>query len=426
MTWSLILSLALWGQAAAAQPPSELESQVQRLVRQLDDDELARREAAEKKLVELGPQALDLIPPDTPRTSAEAKERLARVRRQLENVLAQSIALPTRVTLTGEMPLSAALAAISKQTGNTIVDYRLEFNQQATDPQLQLNLKEMPFWEALDHVLDEAGMTLYPYSGKEHALAMVSRAAESELPRYGRAAYAGRFRLEGTSIVASRDLRNPANHNLRLSLELTWEPSLKPIVLLQPLAQLVALDENGHSLMVEGSDGTLEIGIEGAAAAADFDINLQLPKRDVQKIASLQGKMTAIVPGKVETFEFKDITTLKDSVQRRGGVAVVFEGIRKNGDVYDLRMRVEFDKAANALESHRPWILDNVAYLVTPDGQQLSYDGLEETRRESNVAGTGYKFVLDKEPQGYSFVYKTPAAIMKVPVEYELKNIELP
>ena len=426
MTWSLILSLALVGQAAEAETPDELTSQVQKLVRQLDDDELSRREAAEEKLVELGPKALDLIPPNTPRTSAETKERLARVRRQPEIALAESIALPTQVTLAGEMPLSEALAAITKQTGNTIVDYRNEFNQQATDPKIQVNLKETPFWEALDRVFDEAGLTLYPYSGKEHALAMVSRAAGSELPRFGRAAYAGRFRLEGTSIVASKDLRNPANHNLRLSLELTWEPSLRPIVLIQPIDQLVALDEQGKPLVIEGSDGTLEIGVEGTVAAADFGVNLQLPKRDVQKIASLQGKMTAIVPGKVETFEFKDITTLKNSVQRRAGVAVVFEEIRKNGDVYDLRMRVEFDKAANALESHRPWVFDNVAYLVTPDGEQLSYDGLEETRRESNVAGVGYKFVLEEEPKGFSFVYKTPAAIMKVPVEYELKNIELP
>jgi hypothetical protein len=426
MTWSLILSLALIGQAPVAESPDELSAQVQKLVRQLDDEELARREAAEEALVELGPQALDLLPENTPRTSAETKERLGRVRRQLEIALAESIALPTMVTLEGEMLLSEAIAAITKQTGNNIVDYRSEFNQQATDPKIKVSFKETPFWEALDRVFDEAGMTLYPYSGRENALAMVSRAAGSELPRFGRAAYAGRFRLEGTSIVASKDLRNPANHNLRLSLELTWEPSLKPIVLIQPIDQLIALDNQGQPLVIAGSDGTLEIGVEGTVAAADFDINLQLPSRDVKQIASLQGKMTAIVPGKIETFEFENISTAKNVVQRRAGVAVVLEGVHKNGDVYDVRMRVEFDKAANALESHRPWVFDNVAYLLTPDGEQLSYDGLEETRRESNIAGIGYKFVLEDEPKGFKFVYKTPAAIMKVPVEYELKNIELP
>ena len=136
--------------------------------------------------------------------------------------------------------------------------------------------------------------------------------------------------------------------------------------------------------------------------------------------------MTAIIPGKVETFEFTDISKAKNVVQRRAGVAVVLEEVRKNDEVYDVRMRVEFDKAANALESHRPWVFDNEAILLNAAGEEMSYDGLEETRRESNVAGIAYKFVLEEEPVGYKFIYKTPAAIMKVPVEYELKAIDLP
>ena len=179
-------------------------------------------------------------------------------------------------------------------------------------------------------------------------------------------------------------------------------------------------------MVIDGTDGAIEIGVEATSTATEFDINLQLPPRGVQKIASLQGKMTAIVPGKVETFEFTDITKAKNVVQRRAGVAVVLEEVRKNADVYEVRMRVEFDKAANALESHRPWVFDNPAMLFTPDGDEIGAEGIEETRRESNVAGVSYKFVLEEEPVGYKFVYKTPAAIMKLPVEYELKNIELP
>lgn len=427
MIGSLIVSLALLMQAGEAAPAAdELATQVQRLVRQLDDEQLARREAAEKGLVELGPKALSLLPPNSPRLTAEMRERLGRVRRQLEIALAESAAEPTRVTLSGSMKLSEALAAIEKQTGNAVFDYRGDFGQEGTNPTIELDLKDVSFWEALDKVFDEATMTLYHYSGRENALAMVARAAESELPRFGRAAYAGRFRLEGTSIVASRDLRNPSNHSLRLTLEVTWEPSLNPIVLIQPLDQLVALDEDGRPLVIEGTDGALEIAVEGKATATEFDINLQLPPRDAQKIASLQGKMTAIVPGRVETFEFENITAAKNVVQRRGGVAVVVEQTRKNDELWEVRMRVEFDKAANALESHRPWVFDNPAMLVAPDGTEYSYDGLEETRRESNIAGVSYKFVLDEEPKGYKFVYQTPAAIMKLPVEFELKNIELP
>jgi hypothetical protein len=430
MTWSLILSLALLGQSAPAaeKDPAleELAAKVTKLVKQLDDEELARREAAEKGLVELGYKALDLLPATTIRTSAETKERLGRVRRQLELALAESAAKPTLVTLKGDMRLSEAIAAITKQTKNNIVDYRSEQNQQETDPIVKVDFKDTPFWEALDKVFDEAGMTLYAYSGKESSLAMVARAVDTELPRSGRAAYAGRFRFEGLNVVAARDLRNPANHGLRLTYEASWEPQLKPIVLIQPLDQIVALSEDGKPLVVAGTEGSEEVAIRGTETVAEFEVNLQLPPRDVQKIASLQGKMTAIVPGKVETFEFADVMKAKNQVQRRAGVAVVLEEVRKNNDIYELRMRVEFDKAANALESHRGWIFDNPAALFAPDGTEISPDSYEETRRESNIVGIAYLFALEDEPKGYKFVYKTPAAIMKLPVEFELKNIELP
>jgi hypothetical protein len=427
MPWSILLVVALVGQdAPAATVPSELTAKVQKLVKQLDDEELARREAAEKALVELGVPALELLPANTPRTSAETKERLGRVRRQLEIALAESSAKATRVTFAGEMKLSAAMEALTKQTGNQLFDYRGEFNQQQTDPTIKVDFKDTPFWEALDKILDEGAMSLYAYSGRDNTLAYVARAAESELPRSGRAAYAGRFRFDGLSVVASRDLRNPGNHSLRLTLEAAWEPTLRPIVLVQPIDQLVALSEDGKPLVIDGTDGAIEIGVEGTATAVEFDVNLQLPPRDVQKIASLQGKMTAIVPGRVETFEFADVTKAKNSVQRRAGVAVVLEEMRKNEDVYEVRMRVEFDKAANALESHRGWVFENSASLIAPDGTEISHEGLEETRREANIAGASYKFVLEEEPVGYKFVYKTPAAIMRLPIEYELKNIELP
>ncbi len=424
MTFALIVALALVAPGADAN--EELTAKVTKLVRQLDDEQLARREAAEKELVALGPAALDLLPMNSPRTSAETKERLGRVRRQLEVAVAESTAKPSLVTLAGEQKLSDVIAAINKQTGNNVFDYRGEFNQEGLDPVIKIEFKETPFWEAIDKTFDEAGMTVYPYSGRAKSLAMVARAAEKELPRFGRAAYAGRFRIEPTNITASRDLRNPANHRLRLTLEATWEPTLQPIVLIQPLDQLVALSDKGEPLVIDGTEGAIEIAGEGTNAVAEFDINLQLPPRDVKQIASLQGKMTAIIPGKVETFEFTDISKTKNVVQRRAGVAVVLEEVRKNDEVYDVRMRVEFDKAANALESHRPWVFDNEAILLNAAGEEMSYDGLEETRRESNVAGIAYKFVLEEEPVGYKFIYKTPAAIMKVPVEYELKAIDLP
>ena len=68
--------------------PAELKATVLRLVKQLDDSQLVKREAAEKELIALGADALTLLPAVTKQTPAEVKDRLARIRRALESAAA--------------------------------------------------------------------------------------------------------------------------------------------------------------------------------------------------------------------------------------------------------------------------------------------------------------------------------------------------
>ena len=75
----------------AAESNEQLASAVKRLVRQLDDEALAKRDAAEKELIALGVPALAHLPMTTPRTPAEVKDRLGRVRRALESATAVSV-----------------------------------------------------------------------------------------------------------------------------------------------------------------------------------------------------------------------------------------------------------------------------------------------------------------------------------------------
>lgn len=89
-------------------------------------------------------------------------------------------------------------------------------------------------------------------------------------------------------------------------------------------------------------------------------------------------------------------------------------------------MALRFDDAANALESHRGWVYQNEAYLTDKDGKKLENVGFQATRQETNEVGVAYLFDLPDGPEGCKFVYKTPALVLQLPVEYELKDIELP
>jgi len=394
-------------------------------VRQLDANDLARRQAAEAALVEMGPKILDVLPPITSRTPPEIKNRLPRIIGLLQEQAAEAATEASRVTLESQtLPLSRIVALLKEQTGNQLIDFRGRWGQGADDVGVEVDFDDLPFWEALDQVLDRAGLTLYHYAGEPNTVAYVKRDA-NELPRYGRASYHGVFRIEPTAMTAMRNLRQPDTSALKLTLEVAWEPRLVPILVSQALTDIQAVDEKGNVIAVAG-EGSLESPVQNGVSAASIEVPLAVPERNVQKIASLSGRLFALVPGRVEAFEFAELEDAEDEEIRKGAVTVVLQKVRKNAALYEIFALVRFDEAANALESHRGWIFNNKAYLLDKDGKQREPDGLETTRRTENEMGISYKFVLEDDLSDYRFVYETPAAIVQLPIEYELKDIPLP
>ncbi len=93
---------------------------MRKVLRQLESDKAAERDAAEKRLIEIGPAVVAFLPEVTSSTSGEMKIRLERIRKELQTSKIETFFEATLVTLSGKMPLSEALAAIAKQTGNAI------------------------------------------------------------------------------------------------------------------------------------------------------------------------------------------------------------------------------------------------------------------------------------------------------------------
>jgi hypothetical protein len=414
----LLAATLVLGQAAETTTPAveKIDEQVKVLVRQLDHNEQAKREAADK----------ELLPPINNRTPAEVRNRLTRIRTALTKAAIEATTKSAPVTLSGEMPVSQALAELAKQSGNELVDYRDRFNQEARDPPIKVELKEVPFWQALDTVLDAAELSLYNFDEERAALAYVARGDDAS-PRLGKATYSGLFRLEPARIEATRDLKT-GMRSARLTLEAAWEPRIRPIVLEQPLDETSATDEAGNPLPIDGREGKLEVPVEVTNSAIELEIPLEAPDRSIKQMGTLKGKLTAVVLGRVESFEFADLDKLRGAELERGGATVVVDSCRKNGDIYEVNMRVAFDKANNALESHRGWIYNNECFVT--DGQKNRIDnvGVEATLLADNEVGLSYKFDLGDTPKvaDYSFIYRTAAAILRVPVEFELSKIDLP
>ncbi|MCA9267388.1 MAG: hypothetical protein KDA41_02910 [Planctomycetales bacterium] len=428
LTTATIVAVCLLAPAADPAAPAQ-RIQVGKLVRQLGSDQLAQRDAAQRSLIEMGPAILDLLDEVPPQSSAEVNARLTRVRETLTAQAVEAATAPSRVTLdVRDAPLSEVLREIEKQTGNRIVDKRSDFGQKAEDVPITAALEGAPYWQALDAVLDQAGMTTYEYSGEKNATAVIGR-QQGMPPRSKAATYTGVFRIEATQVEAIRDLRNPANHVTRLHLEVGWEPRLAPIALAQPLAtvELVAADET--KLPVAGESGTIEADVNSASVVAELPIALEPVARSVEKIAALRGELEVLLPGRVETFQFRDLAKIKaqgNVESKKASATVIVQSVDKNGDVYDVRMVLRFDQAANALESHRGWVLGNDAYLLDPNGARVENAGYETIRQTANEVGFAYKFVVDGDLADYVFCYRTPAAIVQKKIPYELRDIPLP
>ncbi|HEV3137884.1 MAG TPA: hypothetical protein VGZ26_08260, partial [Pirellulales bacterium] len=340
----------------------ELAIQVQLLVRQLNARELSERDQAERKLFELGEAALPLLPAIGQSTPPEVSRRVTHVQQKLLRAAANAAAGPSLVTLKGtDLPLGEALQSIVTQTHNPIIDHRGAFGEKAVDARVNVDFKKTPYWRALDQVLDQAGLTLYGYAGQRGAH-VVNRPA-GERPRSERAVYAGLFRLEPVRFEAVRDLRNTnaQSQSLKFYLEVSWEPRLQPIAVLQPLGEIRATGDAGEAIAAAGAAAEPEASIREGTSAVELEIPLELPKRTTETIRTLQGKLLALVPGPAEDYRFGHLAVSATGVaaksveQCKAGATVTIDQVRKNNLAWEVSLRLRFDEPSIALESHRSW-----------------------------------------------------------------------
>ncbi len=427
LLWTALL---LTGADAATAKP-ELADEAARLVRQLDASQLVARDEAEQKLLELGPDVLALLPTIGGRTSAEVALRVTRLQQKLLRSQALAAAEPSLVTLKGDaLPLADVFKEITKQTGNVIHDNRPGQGEDADDTRVKVDFDKTPFWRALDNVLDQAGLTLYGFSGQRGVTVIARPPGAADRVAHG--CYAGLFRLEGVRFEAVRDLRNENMESLKLFLDATWEPRLQPIAIMQPLGEVSATGSDAKPIAVASADAEPEAMIREGISTAELEIPLVLPPRGTEKISVLKGKLVALVPGPLHDFRFRDLKVARKNApaarneQRKAGTTVAIDQVRKNNAAWEVSVRVKFEGPSSALESHRSWILENEAYFEDDKGQRVEPGGIEQTLQSKDEVGINYYFDTKDNPETLVFVYRTPITILELPVTYEFHDLRLP
>jgi hypothetical protein len=429
----MLHSLLLVSCLIAAEPSNgALKSEVRTLTTKLDDESADERRKAEEELIKLGPSIIDLLPAPESQSAEGVKQALLRVRKKLQDELAQASIAGSTVTLHGSLKLSQVLAEIKKQSGNNISAPPQPAGIPAIDPEIKVDFNKTPFWNALDDVLDQTGLSIYPY-GQPGILQLVPR-GPNDLPRAGRASIVGPLRIEAVRVIAQRGLRTSTPSSLRVSLEVAWEPRLQPIAIKQKMADVKVVDSTGAALPVDNPESEPEAPLpRSGSSALEAVVSLGMPAAGAKEITSLKGTLRVMMLGKVDAFSFGNL--LKGKQQAKIAAATVaITDFRKNGDAWEVGVQLQYEDAGDALESHRNWALQNKAYLKGPDGKSIEPDGMETTSRTTNkngvvdALGVAYVFSLDKDqsPEKMTFVYETPGLIATKDFVYELKGIKLP
>jgi hypothetical protein len=140
----------------------------------------------------------------------------------------------------------------------------------------------------------------------------------------------------------------------------------------------------------------------------------------------LRGRIEATVLGRNEKFTFDRLSETEDEEQSSAAATVTFQQLRRNQQLYEVRMRVRFDDAADSLASHRDWISRNKAYIVDAAGKPIQPAAEESFLQGEDQVGRAYFFDLEKGTEGCRFVYETPGAVVRKSFQFEFKDIDLP
>ena len=119
-----------------------------------------------------------------------------------------------------------------------------------------------------------------------------------------------------------------------------------------------AFSEQGQELYFDDTPSVLNAAVAHGISSVELVIPLQLPDRSVRRVSRLRGQLMALLPGRVEAFEFEDLAEARGISKRKAAAVVSLDRFRKNVDLYEARIRVRYEEAGNALASPPPRLLN--------------------------------------------------------------------
>lgn len=232
--------------------PVVVDPVLEKLIVDLGSGDYRKREQAMAQIRRRGLSALPALRRALGSPDPEVRRRLVTLVPTLET---EALLAPKRVTLNVEnKQLHTVFEEITRQTG-----YKISFWSSTPNQVISLKVKDMPFWEAIDHICLKAGISVQQSYGDKQ----VRLQGPSSTTPY--VAHSGSFRLVANNIQQYRtiDLNSGNNNNvvmpfnrnesLTFSFTLYCEPNMGLLGVDQSRL-IAAYDSEKNSMLMPAQD----------------------------------------------------------------------------------------------------------------------------------------------------------------------------
>jgi hypothetical protein len=450
--WLMIAAAAGWSWpslasgAAATEPTSRPDAQVQALVDGLSSDSYETRESTQQKLVEMGPpiepQLRALLGGDL---SDEVRARLNGAVRQIEE---NRVLGPATITLHyQDAPLQEVLDDFARQAGADMGTSGPRIMQFARSRHASIDLERADFLTALSAVTQAGG--LRPGLNGSNALVLMPvRAAANTMPMNlfnGHRRTIGAFTIFAVSCRQDISIdygRGAADQSSTiLQLEVFAEPKLHVIGPANQDWLRECVDEKGQSLAPDVPQAFMG-GSEGRQWFWQLQTNLKDAHESAKMIARLRGELKFMVQTKSEQIDIPDVNQLNNLTRTIGGSSLTLKKFANEGGQYQLHVLVsgplanDMDQVQSILSNIQ--ILDEQDEALTQGPMSAQTDNVatldmavnylaNPINRPHRGAGEG-KATVDAGsplvPRKLRWELTTQTKLVNVP--FELDNLELP
>ena len=397
----------------------ESDAAIVQWINDLDHPSIQRRQIAENTLINLGLPALPLVRAefDQDDLKGESAIRLSRIVQSLQRLAIDADVKPSLITLSGSMSLASAVKSIQKQSENIVKcsDSKLG------EIKVIVDYRDTLFWDAIDRLCDQAKCDVAPYAAAGELTLVANQNPLRRRTVTGQ--YTGPFRIEPTSVTAVRSFENPNFDNLRIGVQIAWEPRLRPLLFQPHATSIVGTCDDGSVVQLMGEASEISTT---QSAQVQFELHTKLPPREATKF-ELSGQINTTIPGKPIPVRFKNLDQKLPLIRRIGDIIATIQAIRTgDGPVTQIDLMLKLGPSELRLDSFRNWLQINEAYAVDETGKQIPNMGWQTYLMNDREVGMTINFQIEKSLKDFQFVFAAPAALVESTIEFDLRDIPLP